>query len=261
MKTHYIFIIFITIILFTFSLKAQDDVFKVVEQMPVYGECINEVDNEKKKSCSNKAVMSFMYDNLVYPVQAQEKGIEGLVVLQFIIDENGNIQEPTVVKDIGDGCGDEALRVIQTMGKWTPGYQKGQAVKVQKYLPVKFKIIPVTVRSEVFVRLSDFICQNYNAEFIKADIAHQIANDEWVPNNVCGIEDIENSCKNLQLTVKKNGLPTSVKSEIGSFTESMRNLLRNVQKGDVIEFNYNMEIIKPGQPKFSQEVYKSIIVE
>ena len=74
-----------------------------------------------------------------YPVIARKAGIEGRVILQFIIDEQGRVTESKVVRGIGGGCEEEALRAFQTM-RFRPGKQRGKPVKVKMSLPVTFRL-------------------------------------------------------------------------------------------------------------------------
>jgi protein TonB len=89
-------------------------------------------------------MLQYIYNEINYPTLAREAGIEGTVVVRFYIDEQGNIKAPEILKEIGGGCGKEALRVVKTMNemgeKWTPGKQRGRAVKVYFNLPVKYKL-------------------------------------------------------------------------------------------------------------------------
>ncbi len=83
-------------------------------------------------------LMKFLAENLEYPQDAREKGIQGKVYVTFIVEADGSVSNVKVLRDIGGGCGDEAARVVKTMPKWEPGKQKGKAVRVQYNLPVKF---------------------------------------------------------------------------------------------------------------------------
>jgi protein TonB len=85
-------------------------------------------------------LMKYLQKNIKYPPAARENGIEGKVVLQFVVDEKGNISEIKIIRDIGGGCGDEAVRVVKTMPPWKPGKQNGNAVPVYYKLPVTFKL-------------------------------------------------------------------------------------------------------------------------
>ncbi|MCH8960881.1 MAG: energy transducer TonB [Bacteroidetes bacterium] len=74
-----------------------------------------------------------------YPVIAQRAGIEGRVILQFIVDEQGRVNEPKVIRGIGGGCDEEAVRALQTV-RFRPARQRGKPVKVKMSLPVTFEL-------------------------------------------------------------------------------------------------------------------------
>lgn len=80
-----------------------------------------------------------MQSKVEYPQKAIDEGIEGRVTIQFIVDENGNVVNPTVIRGIGGGCDEEALRVV-SQAKFTPGVQRGRNVAVQMALPIVFKL-------------------------------------------------------------------------------------------------------------------------
>jgi protein TonB len=87
------------------------------------------------------AMMKYLANNIRYPSLARENNLEGKVVVKFTVDKDGSIKDPVVLKDgVGGGCADEAIRVIKTMPKWTPGLQRGNPVKVYFTLPVSFKL-------------------------------------------------------------------------------------------------------------------------
>ena len=83
---------------------------------------------------------SFLHKNLKYPTMAISENISGRVVVNFIIDETGNVEKATILKGIGYGCDEEALRVIKLMPKWNPGMVKGKPVKVSFSLPIVFRL-------------------------------------------------------------------------------------------------------------------------
>lgn len=83
----------------------------------------------------------FIAKNIVYPSVALETGIEGVVVVQFVVDTKGRIKDPVVVRDIGGGCGQAAIDVVRKMPIWTPGEQNGRAVSVRYTLPVRFRML------------------------------------------------------------------------------------------------------------------------
>ena len=82
----------------------------------------------------------FLGKHLRYPSAAIENNIEGTVYLDFIVDSTGTIRNIKITKDIGGGCGEEAVRVIKLMGKWIPAMQDGKDVNFDFHLPVKFQL-------------------------------------------------------------------------------------------------------------------------
>jgi len=82
----------------------------------------------------------FFSQNLIYPEIAKRAGVEGKVILSFIVDKNGNIVDVKVAKSIGAGCDEEAMRVINIMPRWIPGKQNGNPVLTRINIPVVFKL-------------------------------------------------------------------------------------------------------------------------
>ncbi len=122
-----------------------EKIFRIVVQMPRFPGCEDmEGSEHEKKTCADKNMLEFIDQNIQYPAIAKDNGVEGTVIVQVVIDKNGMIKTPIVVRDIGADCGKEALRVVNLMNeknlRWTPGKQKGQTVNVQYNLPVKFSL-------------------------------------------------------------------------------------------------------------------------
>ena len=111
--------------------KSQSDsvytVFSVVEQMPEF-------------PGGQTVLMKYLADNLRYPIRAQENGIQGIVHVQFAVDEEGRIPFAKVMKSVDKDLDAEALRVVKSMPKWIPGMQRGKKVKVMMNLPVAFRL-------------------------------------------------------------------------------------------------------------------------
>ena len=87
-----------------------------------------------------QAMMDFVAKNVQYPKEAMEKEISGRVLVGFIVEKDGSISETEVVKGIGGGCDEEAVRVVKAMPKWKPGKQDGKTVRVHFLLPLTFKL-------------------------------------------------------------------------------------------------------------------------
>ena len=97
-----------------------------------------QVDEDPEFPGGEKALYKFIEDNMQYPRLAAENGISGKVYVSFGIDTDGSVQNPRLLRDIGGGCGAEAIRIVKMMPKWKPGKQQGKAVRMQYNLPVVF---------------------------------------------------------------------------------------------------------------------------
>lgn len=106
----------------------EQTVFVVVENMPEF-------------PGGTSALMKYLSGSIKYPVIAQENGIQGRVVCQFVVNKDGSIVDIEVARSSGDASLDkEAVRVIKAMPKWTPGKQRGKPVRVKYTLPVNFRL-------------------------------------------------------------------------------------------------------------------------
>lgn len=85
-------------------------------------------------------MQTWLAAHIQYPAAARDAGVEGRVVIKFIVNEDGSVVEPVVLKGIGGGCDQEALRVVASMPHWKPGKQNGQAVRVWFTIPIVFML-------------------------------------------------------------------------------------------------------------------------
>lgn len=103
-------------------------IFIVVEEMPEY-------------IGGDDARIKFISENVVYPTMARESNIQGTVYVTFVVETDGSITDVKILRGIGGGCDEEAIRVVKIMPKWKPGKQTGKNVRVQFNLPIKFTLI------------------------------------------------------------------------------------------------------------------------
>ena len=117
--------------------------FKKPENSPLFSaECVALETEEERKKYSEKASLMQLYRNIKYPPYARENGVQGSVVIQFIINTKGDVEDVQVAKSIGGGCDQEALRVVrEKLMKWhQPGRQDGMAVNTIFYLPIRYRL-------------------------------------------------------------------------------------------------------------------------
>jgi protein TonB len=87
-----------------------------------------------------QALMKYLGESIKYPVIAQENGIQGRVICQFVVNKDGSIVDIEVVRSVDPSLDKEAVRVIKSMPKWTAGRQRGKPVRVKYTLPVNFRL-------------------------------------------------------------------------------------------------------------------------
>jgi TonB family protein len=116
-----------------------DSMIGVVETQPFFPGCL-ETNVDLKKKCAEQKMLEFLYGNLKYPKEARKKKCQGTVYIKFVVEKDGTLSNHEIVRDIGCGCGEEALRVIKMMPPWEPATQRGKPVKVQFNLPIRFML-------------------------------------------------------------------------------------------------------------------------
>ncbi len=107
--------------------QEEAQIFTVVESMPSF-------------PGGEEARIKYLNDNIKYPQMARESGIQGRVFVTFVVERDGSVTDVKVLRGIGGGCDEEAVRVIQNMPKWIPGKQRGKPVRVQFNMPILFKL-------------------------------------------------------------------------------------------------------------------------
>jgi len=107
--------------------EEDNKVFDMVEQQPSF-------------PGGQSEMMSWIFNHLKYPPIAAENGIEGKVIVQFVVGKNGSIRDANIVRALNPSCDKEALRVVNAMPRWIPGKQNGKEVSVKFTLPITFKL-------------------------------------------------------------------------------------------------------------------------
>jgi protein TonB len=137
MKKHSILIFFCLFMAFSlktnisFSQNTTSDnnapVLTIVEKMPIF-------------PGGEDALYKYVAASVVYPTVAKESGIAGTVIVTFVVEKDGSVTNVKILKGIGGGCDEEAVRVVKAMPKWSPGKQDGKPVRVQFNLPIRFSL-------------------------------------------------------------------------------------------------------------------------
>ena len=107
--------------------EEEGEIFQVVEELPMYAGGMQEL-------------MKYLQMNIRYPKEAQERGLQGRVIVQFVVNKDGSICDEHIVKSVDPQLDAEALRIVRSMPNWTPGKQRGEPVRVRFTLPVSFRL-------------------------------------------------------------------------------------------------------------------------
>ena len=103
------------------------EIFTIVEEMPDF-------------PGGTQKLAEYLAKNIKYPQMARESGIQGRVFISFVVEPDGSVSNVNVMRSLGGGCDEEAVRVVKSMPKWKPGKQRGKPVRVSYILPVNFKL-------------------------------------------------------------------------------------------------------------------------
>jgi len=109
------------------TIETDAPVLTIVEKMPIF-------------PGGPEALYKYIANTVVYPTVAKDSSITGTVIVTFIVERDGSVTNVKILKGIGGGCDEEALRVVKAMPKWSPGKQDGKPVRVQFNLPIRFSL-------------------------------------------------------------------------------------------------------------------------
>ena len=110
------------------SFTNQDDAYVIVEEMPEF-------------PGGENAVLMYIAENVVYPEEAKAKDIEGTVYVKFVVNSEGKVENVTTLRGVDPLLDQEAIKVIENMPEWKPGYQSGKPVSVTMTVPIRFQIV------------------------------------------------------------------------------------------------------------------------
>lgn len=109
------------------GISDEDEVFEVVEQMPMF-------------PGGNEALLKYLGKNIKYTRMAQDRGVQGTCVIEFVVNKDGSVVDPVVLKKLDPDLDNNALEVVKKMPRWQPGLQRGKPVRVKYRLPVAFRL-------------------------------------------------------------------------------------------------------------------------
>jgi TonB family protein len=246
---------FLSFCLFLFSgfVLAQSEPVILTEagRMPYFPGCGHlKNDSDDKRNCSNQAIVNYIANNLKYPQSAQTAGIQGTVYASFDINENGYVSRVSLLKDINEACGKEAIRVIQNMPRWEPAIDNGKPVKVQLQIPIHFYL-----KDEQFDKASTYQI-NWGGLSSKRVTVEQLQNNLRKKVMVRDQHGNDLHCSELIFSYERKRTFLHEKSN-GSINKKVEKLVSKVkaggtftivaiiqEKGEFIEVTKSFEVVK-----------------
>ena len=145
--------------LVVFAVHAQEEIFTVVDEMPIYKGCLTHLDDAERTSCTDEWTLRLIRQNIRYPESLLSDSIEGKVYVSYVVNKEGRVTSPEVLRGIADypEFSQEAVRVISSLPLFMPGKKNGSFVNVKYVLPIQFKVPArlLDVEDEIFTIVED----------------------------------------------------------------------------------------------------------
>lgn len=215
-------------------IEQEQEVFDVVENMPEF-------------PGGTTAMMEYIAKNLRYPAKAHQAGIQGRVIASFIVEKDGSISKPGIMRSVNPDLDAEAIRVLSAMPKWKPGTQRGKEVRVRYTVPVNFKLNKPEAEEIKNSKLDEVVVVGYAPESTPATPTLVLENAEEMPKFPGGLQGL------MQYLAKNIKYPTDAQQ---SKTQGRVVLQMTVNKdGGVI----SPKIIQSVSPSLDAEAIRIVL--
>lgn len=197
----------------TFHAQSDMTIYDIVEQNPRFPMCeVLDTTLAAKQQCSQQALLAVIYQNVQYPVAARMEGIEGTVVVSFVVEPDSLLSNTKVLRDIGGGCGDAVLSVVNAFNdsgiRWIPATQGGKNVRARMTIPIKFKL---SEAPPYMMMENDTVYTQFEKA---ADFKEDISLDDYINDNLQYPEAYQDSClvgyMDVQLLIQPDGVVKTI---------------------------------------------------
>lgn len=201
---------------------------QITAEMPYFNGCSEYAHySDEKRDCSNRRLIEFISRNLEYPESATEEGVEGTVYVRFTVNASGKVVNPVVLNEVGNGCDEEALRVVKMLPSWEPGMNDQKPVAVEMNLPIQFSLKKSA---------SDF-SERHTLHWgnLAGTQANQTALEENLNSDIIIRDEMGNDfdISNLLIIYKRNRTLSEAEST-GEINKDMSKLIKKVKPGGVL---------------------------
>ena len=209
------------------NLQAQNPrpAYTLVDQMPYFPGCeVYALGSEEKRNCSNQAVVEYIANTLRYPERAKLEGAEGIVYISFVVNEEGKVIRPKILKDIGGDCGQEAIKVVRSMPHWEPGELRGERVAVQLKVPIHFQFTDIDLSNNYTFRWGELNYYEVTRKAVRKNLSAPVLVFDEAGEPV--------SLTNLTFSVNKNSKVHTAQSN-GTISSQMQKIAKKLKKGSL----------------------------
>lgn len=217
------------------ALNAQpDSIYSEPDMVPLFAGCADPlVSDRQQQDCSAGKIAEFVRRELRYPPQAQEARIEGTAVVRFVVDEQGHISTAELLREPGGGCGEEALRIVRLLPRFTPAVKQGRPVAAYMILPIRFQILAASSSQvEGFYQLHWGTA--YGDRISRAELT-ELMNLPLVIRDNNG--NAEYSASEVELNFLYKNKVSTERGNSNRLTPAMFRLLQRAKSGSVLTFS------------------------
>ena len=227
-------LVFLSLHMSSINLSAQDgQTYTTVDVMPYFPGCNDfEGNPEGKRKCSNYNLVGFISTTLQYPESAKAESITGTVIVSFVVDKDGTVRDPKIVKDIGGGCGEEALAVIGKMPRWEAGIQNKIKVNVKLNLPIKFSFAGQDTSTKHRLLWGEIKGSKISRKEIKDNLLNSVVIRDQFGETITATEII------VAYERKKKFLDSVGQSKLD---DNQKRILKKARKGGIITFSATIQ--------------------
>lgn len=214
-----------------------DSIYTQVDEMPVFEGCDDPlVSTEQRQKCTRERLIAFVQQNLTYPDSAVAKRVEGTAIVRFVVMQDGKIGLLQLLRDVPEGCGAEALRIVREMPAWTPGRLQGQAVPVELRLPIRFNLKEDEGALQNRYRLNWGTL--YKNTLKRDNLARQAVEKLFARDYFGNVYELEE----LELTYVKGRKVRSAFSRRGQVNRAMQRLIERARPKGLLIWRANIKV-------------------
>lgn len=220
-------------VLFPCALAAQDSIYTEVDIVPLFPGCADPLaSSQQQQDCSTQKLLEFVQQHLQYPDTAKAIKLEGVVVVRFVVDAEGRVTTSELLRDIGGGCGAEALRIVRLLPVFAPAQKNNQAVATRLVLPIRFRTVSAASSST-----EDFFQLHWGTAYTNAISRAELSELMYEPLVIRDNNGDTYNAAEVEMNVIYKNKVTTEHGTSNKLSPAMFRLLQKAKPGTVITFS------------------------